>query len=81
MNNSSEPELFERDNELAQLYDSVNSRHNSITYILGESGIGKSVLLEEFHRRFKDNSANFLIGFYSKYKIMMGESPSLYIRS
>jgi len=76
MNNSSELKLFGRDKEIAQLYDTVNSKHNSITYILGESGIGKSALLEEFHRGFRDNSANFLVGFYSQYKILIGESPS-----
>jgi AAA+ ATPase superfamily predicted ATPase len=73
---STEPRIFGREKEMEYLYSVLDNARNSITYIIGESGIGKSSLLEEFYNRIDKRNSDLLIGFYSKDNLLIGESMS-----
>src|SRR5215469_1634428 len=55
--------------------DSITANQNSITYVTGELGVGKSTLLEEINKRLNKNT-RYLVGFYGEKETMIGESPS-----
>jgi AAA+ ATPase superfamily predicted ATPase len=76
LNAAAERKLFGRDSELEQLNNYVNSNHHSVTYIVGEHGIGKSAFLEEFYKKIAKENTKFLIGFCDRNDMMIGESSS-----
>ena len=56
-----------RKKEINQLFETTNSRQKNVTLLLGEAGIGKSFLLEEFYQRLWDeNQSGYFVGFYDK---------------
>lgn len=44
--------------------------HQSVTFVTGEAGIGKSAILNEFYNQLKNEniSANYFVGFHNKEK-------------
>ena len=61
--------LIGRKKEINQLIESVNSDRKSITLLIGEAGIGKSFLLEEFYQRlWNKNQTSCFVGFYDQTK-------------
>jgi predicted ATPase len=68
-----------RDNEINILFDDLNNNNNkSIRLLVGESGIGKSKLLDEVYRRLRyEHQDRFFVGYYDKSKALISESQSL----
>ena len=54
----------------------MNSSQSSITYVIGESGIGKSALLNKIYQKLINKDKDFLVGFYGKDEVLIGESLS-----
>jgi tetratricopeptide (TPR) repeat protein len=79
--------LVGREKEIKQLFDNINSSKRSVTLLSGESGIGKSRLLDEFynilifpendHQHLLVSSSSFFVGYYDKAKALIAESQSL----
>ena len=63
---SKNPSFIGRKKEIDELSESINSEGKSVTLILGELGIGKSFLLQEFYRKLKEDQTRYLVGFYRK---------------
>ena len=58
-----------RKEAIDQLFESVNSKNTSVTLVLGDEGVGKSMILEEFYRRlWEENQNQFIVGFYDQTK-------------
>jgi AAA+ ATPase superfamily predicted ATPase len=68
--------LFGRKNEIDQLWHAINNKDSSVTYIIGEGGIGKSALLCAFYDKLNNEKTKFLVGFYGNEKVLVGESFS-----
>jgi AAA+ ATPase superfamily predicted ATPase len=67
-NRESKAIFIGRKDELAKLFESIRSKR-SITLIIGEEGIGKSAILNEFQARLRrDDPNNYLVGFMMKLK-------------
>ena len=57
--------LIGREKEIDELFDDLKMRNGSIRLIIGESGVGKSALLDDLHRRLTEveNQKNqFFVG-------------------
>jgi predicted ATPase len=66
-----------RDIEINILFDDLNNNNKSIRLLVGESGIGKSKLLDEFYRRLRyEHQDRFFVGYYDKNKALEAESQS-----
>jgi predicted ATPase len=87
-NTSAKSLLIGRDKEVYQIVNDVKNNKSSSTWLLtGESGIGKSALLDEVYRRFttkkenddddKDIQHNAFVGYYSRKESLIAESESL----
>jgi predicted ATPase len=69
--------LIGRENEISQLFDNL-ANNRSITLLAGESGIGKSKLLDEFYRQLRyEHQNDIFVGYYDKSKSLISESQSL----
>jgi predicted ATPase len=71
--------LVGRDKEINQLLHSVDY-DKSITLLTGESGVGKSGLLNEFYSRLtcdEDKRRRIFVGYYSRKESLVAESKSL----
>jgi predicted ATPase len=72
-----------RDSEINEILNTFkeNNKSNNGTRLLlvGESGIGKSALLDELHRRLteEDQTNKSFVGYYSKKESLIAESESL----
>ena len=76
--------LFGRNNEISELLDGIqNDQGTSAWLVTGDSGIGKSALLDEIYRRLtnKGNDHNLInntfVGYYSRKESLIAESESL----
>ena len=61
---------------LKLIWNRMNSSQSSITYVIGESGIGKSALLNKIYQKLINKDKDFLVGFYGKDEVLIGESLS-----
>ncbi len=73
--------LIGRDKEVSQMLDGIQNVKSSTWLITGESGIGKSALLDEIYRRLTndvdDLKKNTFVGYYSRKESLIAESESL----
>jgi predicted ATPase len=71
-----------REKEINEIIEDVKSNKGTRLLLVGESGVGKSALLDEIHRRFicredKDQTNRPFVGYYSKKESLIAESESL----
>jgi predicted ATPase len=73
-----------RDKEINEILDDLKSKKGARLLLVGESGIGKSALLDEIYRRLTEeeeegeNQTNRpFVGYYSKKESLIAESESL----
>src|SRR5205823_1894731 len=72
-----------RDNEINEILNTMKDNKSNIgtkLLLVGESGIGKSALLDEIYRRLTeedDQSNQIFVGYYSKKESLIAESESL----
>jgi tetratricopeptide (TPR) repeat protein len=71
-----------REKEINEIIDDVKSNRGTRLLLVGESGIGKSALLDEVYRRLtegeEENERNRpFVGYYSKKESLIAESESL----
>lgn len=71
-----------REKEINEIIDDVKSNRGSRLLLVGESGIGKSALLDEVYRRLiereEENERNRpFVGYYSKKESLIAESESV----
>jgi ABC-type nitrate/sulfonate/bicarbonate transport system ATPase subunit len=74
--------LIGREKEINQIIESLKSNKGTRLLLVGESGIGKSALLDEIHRRLtqqegEDQKNRPFVGYYSKKESLIAESESL----
>ncbi len=66
--------LIGRDKEVSQVFDDITDNSGASTWLVaGESGIGKSVLLDEIYSMIKDSKA--FVGYYRKDQSLIAEAP------
>jgi predicted ATPase len=67
-----------REKEINEIIDDVKSKGTRLL-LVGESGIGKSALLDEIHRRLTEDEERTrpFVGYYSKKESLIAESESL----
>ena len=76
--------IFGRENDLATLFSDLDKNEKTIRLVVGESGVGKSFLLDNFfHQTREKQSTNqingnisYFIGYYSKKNSLVSESLS-----
>jgi archaellum biogenesis ATPase FlaH len=69
--------LIGREKELNEMFDDLR-QDKSIRLLIGESGIGKSALLDEFYRALvEDMRDELFVGYYSRKESLIAESESL----
>jgi tetratricopeptide (TPR) repeat protein len=76
--------IFGRDNDLATLFSDLNKDEKTVRLVIGESGIGKSYLLDNFFHQVIEKESNnqtngnisYFIGYYSKKNSLVSESLS-----
>ena len=71
-----------REKEINEIIDDVKSNKGTRLLLVGESGIGKSALLDEIHRRLiereeENERKQPFVGYYSKKESLIAESESL----
>jgi len=70
-----------REKEINEIIDDFNSDKGTRLLLVGESGIGKSTLLDEVYRRLTQEEENErkqpFVGYYSKKESLIAESESL----
>lgn len=63
---TSESALIGRENELGEMFDDLK-QDKSIRLLIGESGIGKSALLDEYYRTLTEEMRDeVFVGYYSR---------------
>jgi tetratricopeptide (TPR) repeat protein len=76
--------IFGRQNDLATLFSDLNKDEKTIRLVVGESGVGKSFLLDNFFHQINEkdrnnqtsNNISYFIGYYSKKNSLVSESLS-----
>lgn len=75
--------IFGRENDLATLLSDLSKDERTLRLIVGESGVGKSFLLDNFFQSVEKHSNNqtngrisYFIGYYSKKNSLASESLS-----
>jgi predicted ATPase len=69
-----------RDKEINEIIKDMKSNKGTKILLVGESGIGKSALLDEVHRRLtkdEDLRRQTFVGYYSRKGSLIAESESL----
>ena len=71
-----------REKEINQILEDVKSNKGTRLLVIGESGVGKSALLDEIHRilirgEHEDQRNRPFVGYYSKKESLISESESL----
>jgi predicted ATPase len=68
-----------RENEINEILDDLKSKKGTRLLLVGESGIGKSAILDELHRRLTGGNQRkeTFVGYYSKKESLIAESESL----
>ena len=71
-----------REKEINEIIEDVKSNKGTRLLLVGESGIGKSALLDEVYRRLtqqegEDQRKRPFVGYYSKNESLIAESESL----
>lgn len=71
-----------REKEINQILEDVKSNKGTRLLLVGESGVGKSALLDEIHRiliqgEHEDQRNRPFVGYYSKKESLIAESESL----
>ena len=72
---SRQTKFFGRDTEIGTLTDDL-TKLKSVRFVVGESGVGKSRLLDGFYDKLNDNS-EFFIGYYDRQRLLVSESQSI----
>jgi tetratricopeptide (TPR) repeat protein len=76
--------IFGRENDLATLFSDLEKDEKTIRLVVGESGVGKSFLLDNFFHQIIEKESNnqtngnisYFIGYYSKKNSLASESLS-----
>jgi ABC-type glutathione transport system ATPase component len=71
-----------REKEINEIIEGVKSNKGTRLLLVGESGIGKSALLDELYRRLayreeEDQTNRPFVGYYSNKESLIAESESL----
>ncbi len=77
---SSKSPFIGRKNEIDEILIDLKSNKGTKLLLVGESGVGKSALLDEVHRRLtedEDLRNRVFVGYYSKKESLIAESESL----
>jgi len=73
--------LIGRDKEINEIIEDVKDGKGTKLLLVGESGIGKSALLDEVYRRLTDQAGDqrdrLFVGYYNKKESLIAESESL----
>jgi ATP-dependent Clp protease ATP-binding subunit ClpA len=67
-------ELIGREKELNEMFDDLK-HDNSVRLMIGESGIGKSALLDQYFRTLTEEMRDeVFVGYYSREESLIAES-------
>ena len=79
-NKSAKKDFIGRENEINEIIKDLKSVRGTKLLLVGESGIGKSALLDGVYRRLtedEDLRKQIFVGYYSKKESLIAESESL----
>jgi predicted ATPase len=83
-NNQNSEVFIGRQETIKQLFDNINNNVKSVTLLSGESGVGKSTVLDEFYRLLttpteikRYSHYSLFVGYYDKSKAVLTRSEFL----